>query len=115
MFVLNKNPANGKFAPRSVEGVLIGYPQESKGYRVWMPEKQKAVVARDVKFVAKKLEDMTDEDNITNFLKVDEHSDAEASNPDYLLGSMPRKRQETLDSPTSSSTPNYQPVPPLVI
>ncbi|KMQ90721.1 retrovirus-related pol polyprotein from transposon tnt 1-94 [Lasius niger] len=115
VFVLDNNPAKDKFAPRSIEGVLIGYPRESKRYRVWMPEEHKAVIARDVKFVEETPEGMTDEHNITDLLRVEERSGAEASEPNRLPGSTPRRRQEALGSPMSLPTPDYRPVPPPVV
>lgn len=51
VYVLNKDPAKGKFADRSIKGIFVGYPRETKGYRVWLPEARKFVVARDVKFL----------------------------------------------------------------
>ncbi|XP_076398156.1 uncharacterized protein LOC143266621 [Megachile rotundata] len=50
-YVLQKEPGRGKFEPRSKEGVLVGYSEESKGYRVYVPEDKKVVVTRDVKFL----------------------------------------------------------------
>lgn len=40
-----------KLDPRSREGVLVRYPVESKGYRIWIPLERKVIVTRDVKFV----------------------------------------------------------------
>lgn len=51
VFILNKDPTKGKFEPRSREGVFVGYSEEVKGYRVWVPELRKIVVGRDVKFL----------------------------------------------------------------
>ena len=48
--VLDKSPNKDKFAPRSREGKFVGYPRESKGYRVWIPKEKRVVIARDVKF-----------------------------------------------------------------
>lgn len=56
--VFDKDPGKDKLAPRSTEGVLVGYPRESKGYRVWMPEEHKAIVARDVRFIEETPEGM---------------------------------------------------------
>lgn len=38
VFVLDKDPAKDKFAARSTKGTFIGYPRETKGYRILMPE-----------------------------------------------------------------------------
>lgn len=49
--VLNKNPNKGKFEPRTVEGIFVGYADTSRGYRIWIPKDRKVIVARDVKFL----------------------------------------------------------------
>lgn len=48
-FVLNKNPQKGKLDSRSEEGIFMGYSNESKAYRVWLPKSRK--LSRDVKFI----------------------------------------------------------------
>lgn len=48
---LDNDPAKGKLAPRSKEGIFLGYSQQSKGYRVWISEERKVVISRDVKFL----------------------------------------------------------------
>jgi len=37
-------------APRSREGILVGYSDECKGYRIWLPDAGKVVISRSVKF-----------------------------------------------------------------
>ena len=51
VYVLNKIPGKDKFAPRSRKGTFVGYPRESKGYRIWIPAERKIVIARDIKFL----------------------------------------------------------------
>ncbi|KYQ47755.1 Copia protein [Trachymyrmex zeteki] len=48
--VLNKAPNKGKLDPQGIRYIFLGYDESSKGYRVWIPNKQKAIVSRDVKF-----------------------------------------------------------------
>lgn len=60
VYVLDKDPAKGKLSDRSMKGIFIGYPRETKGYRIWLPESRRFIVARDVKFI---------EDNVTTILK----------------------------------------------
>lgn len=50
-FVLEKGLGKSKFDPRSQEGILVGYSEKSKGYRVWIPIERKVVVARDVRIL----------------------------------------------------------------
>lgn len=51
VFVHDNDLTKGKLAARSLKGIFIGYPRETKGYRVWLPDKRKSIVARDVKFI----------------------------------------------------------------
>lgn len=37
--------------PRSTVGTFIGYSDESKAYRVWVPKERRVDIARDVKFM----------------------------------------------------------------
>lgn len=39
-----------KISPRAVKGILEGYAQGAKGYRVWLLEEKKIVVSKDVVF-----------------------------------------------------------------
>lgn len=50
-FILDKSPSKGKFEPRGKECIFLGYDNQSKAYRVWLPREHKLVAARDVKFV----------------------------------------------------------------
>ena len=115
VFVLDKDPTRDKFAPRSAEGVLIGYPRESKGYRVWMPEEHKAIVARDVKFLEAAPDGKADENELNELLKVEERSGEDAANLDHLPGPVPQPRQEAPGSPAFSPTPDHQPIPPVAM
>lgn len=49
-FVLDKTPAKGKFDARAKEGVLVGYSEVSKGYRVWVHSENRVIITRDIKF-----------------------------------------------------------------
>ena len=51
VFVLNKTPGKGKFEARSKEGIFVGYPRQSKGYRVWIPSERRLAITLDVKFM----------------------------------------------------------------
>ena len=48
-YVLNKDPRKKKLDPRTKIGTFIGYAEESKAYKIWMPEKRRVIVSRDVK------------------------------------------------------------------
>lgn len=51
VYVLDKDTTKDKFAPRSKQGVFVGYPRDRKGYRVWLPHEHKLIIARDVRFL----------------------------------------------------------------
>jgi len=51
VYTLNRDPTKGKLDSRSVKGILVGYSEESKGFRIWLPDKKRVDVARDVRFV----------------------------------------------------------------
>lgn len=50
VFTLDREPSKGKFQPRSKKGIFVGYSEQSKAYRVWVPEDRKIDITRDVKF-----------------------------------------------------------------
>ena len=39
-----------KMSPRALKGIFMGYPQGTKGYRVWLPEEEKSTISRNVVF-----------------------------------------------------------------
>lgn len=51
IYTLNREPTRGKLDSRSKKGIFVGYSNESKRYRVWLPDEKRIDVARDVKFV----------------------------------------------------------------
>lgn len=50
-FCLYRLTDKGKFQPRSRQGTFLGYSEQSKAYRVWIPEDNKVEATRDVKFL----------------------------------------------------------------
>ena len=40
----------GKLKPRALKGIFLGYPQGTKGYKVWLLEELKVVISRNVVF-----------------------------------------------------------------
>lgn len=51
VYILNKSPTKDKFAARGQEGILVGYCEDAKAYRIWLTAEKKVVASRDVKFV----------------------------------------------------------------
>lgn len=41
----------GKFAPRGLNGIFLGYDTFTKGYRIWIPDLKKIEISRDVRFL----------------------------------------------------------------
>jgi hypothetical protein len=40
----------GKIRPQCSEGLLVGYSEASKAYRIYVPAHRKVIVCRDVQF-----------------------------------------------------------------
>jgi len=51
VYTLNRNPTKGKLDSRSRKGILMGYSEKSKSYRVWLSEEKKIDITKDVRFV----------------------------------------------------------------
>jgi len=49
-YMLDKTPGKGKLDPRGIHCIFLGYDETSKGFRVWVPSKQKVTITRDIKF-----------------------------------------------------------------
>lgn len=50
VYCLDRRPGKSKFGTRCKKGRLVGFSEESKGYRVWLQERNVVVTAGDVKF-----------------------------------------------------------------
>lgn len=71
---LNRKPDRGKLDRRCKEGIFLGYSTESKGLRIWIPEENKVIVSRDVKFIENTLsvsENLSSADTSQNRLLVE--------------------------------------------
>lgn len=47
---LDNRQGKSKLQKKTKEGIFLGYSNESKGYRVWIPETKSLITSRDVKF-----------------------------------------------------------------
>ena len=65
VYVLNKNPARGKFDPRGLEGIFLGYTDDSKSYRIWLVDASKVISSRDVKFSQQEVKCLINNDTWT--------------------------------------------------
>lgn len=52
-YYLDKTQNKGKFQPKSIPCIFLGYSTTSKAYRVWVEKDRKVIVTRDVKFLGK--------------------------------------------------------------
>ena len=50
VYILDRTSHKGKFEKKTKNGVFLGYSEESKGYRVWIPSEHKVEISRDVEF-----------------------------------------------------------------
>lgn len=51
VIALEKKQSRGKFEPKGKEYTLVGYSQESKAYRLWIPGTKTIIKRRDVRFI----------------------------------------------------------------
>ena len=73
--VLNKDPRKIKLDPRTKMGTFIGYAEESKTYRMWMPEERRVVVSRDVKVLESEFgEDLNNNNDFNESSQEDKQS-----------------------------------------
>jgi len=49
--MLDKIPGKNKLDPRGIQCIFFGYDEILKGFHVWVPNKQKVTVTRDIKFL----------------------------------------------------------------
>lgn len=54
VYIMDRQPGKGKLEPRASHGIFLGYSEESKSYRIWVSEKRRVEISRDVKFIKKK-------------------------------------------------------------
>lgn len=50
-YMLDKTPGKGKLEPRGIRCIFLGYDESSRGYREWVPSKQRVTTTQDIKFV----------------------------------------------------------------
>ena len=50
MYVLDRYPGKGKIGPKSSKRISMSYSLESRGYRIWVPEKRRVKISKDGSF-----------------------------------------------------------------
>lgn len=51
VYILDKAPGRGKFDDKAKRGILVGYSEQMKGYRMYVPCINKVITSRDVRFL----------------------------------------------------------------
>jgi len=80
VYVLDKALGKGKFDVRGEKGVLVGYSEQIKGYRVWIPTRRNIIVSRDVRFLEEIVN--TSKNDSPNKLVVEIENTEENKNPE---------------------------------
>ena len=62
-----------KLGPRAVKEFFVGYPQGTKGYKVWLPEEERCTINRNVVFNEEKLYKNPGRIEATNSKKEESH------------------------------------------
>lgn len=102
---------DGKLSPRAKKGVLIGYPDGVKGYKIWLTDEKKCVISRNVMFQEttvykdqlKKNESiaMQEDDQSRSFLELDleYHGDIHSGGEHTEAHASPRAENPIINSP----------------
>ena len=65
-----QNPTKDKLSAWSLESTFVGYPRETKGFRIWILSKHKIIVARKVRFL-EEMNDIVKNSSILDDLKME--------------------------------------------
>ena len=108
VYYLDTEPGKEKLDQRSREGIFIGYSDESKGYRLWLPEKRKVIMSRNVKFLETEgsSKDMTD--NKTQASTSKENSNQTFEEIPHPVENFQKPELELNDSETDSEPQNTE-------
>lgn len=97
IYTLDRNPNKKKFDSRSKRGIFVGYSEQSKAYRVWIPDDREIDITRDVKFI--KRSKINGRNNDYEDFMDDNSNTPESSEITFPLGS-------TEDNDTPDDLPN---------
>jgi len=100
-YILVKKGRNSKFAPKAVEGFLLGYDSNTKAYRVFNKSSGLVEVSSDVVF------DETNgspREQVVDFDDVDEEEVPTAAIRNMAIGDVRPQEQDERDQPSSSTT-----------
>ena len=111
VYYLDTELGKGKLDQRSREGIFIGYSVESKGYRLWSPEKRKVIMNRDVKFLEKEGSSKEMTDNKTEASTSKENSNQTFGEIPHPVENFQKSKLELNDSETDSKPQNTESKP----
>lgn len=115
-YVLNKHK-KGKFEPRANVGMFVGYSEESKAYRIWMPNQKKVIVTRDVKIlnsyfysesVNRNYEFLEEKEKNVYFHKSENETESEGENNNSILGNKSNKKYSNSDERKEKTNENNE-------
>ena len=114
--------SSSKFGPRAEKGILVGYSDESKGYRIWFPKRGRVLVRRDVQFDESAVcSSETCQELICQPPAIQEERptqvQVEEENTDQLLQEIDQQLQLPLLLPENQAElplPNHRPILPAV-
>lgn len=109
-YIVDERITRGKMDQRSKEGYLVGYSEQCKAYRIYLPQMEKVVISRDVKFSSemrnekKNNREYQEENNnellditiiprlsnINNTDEIQENDEEESINPETRLPGRPK-------------------------
>lgn len=92
-----------KMSPRAVRGIFMGYPQDTKGYRVWLLETGQSTISRNVVFDEDKLYQKSKEEKLKGKKKVTFSSDLIQGPSSSAEGGASSSSTEFSDSSDSES------------
>jgi hypothetical protein len=104
-YILVKKGRNSKFAPKAVEGFLLGYDSNTKAYRVFNKSSGLVEVSSDVVF------DETNgspREQVVDLDDVDEEDAPAAAIRTMAIGDVRPQEQKEQDQPSSSTTVHTQ-------
>lgn len=103
-YAMRAGTNNGKFDPRSDKDIFVGYSDETKGYKVWLINKRKFEMDRNVKFINAM---MKNENNYEEFYP-ERDSNPQGSSEEYRIirDSSPEERSEEHRTANDSEADN---------
>jgi len=111
-YVHIQQPAGQKAAPRAMKGWFVGYSVTSSGWRVWIPENNRIVESRDVKFIEHEFPFTTDNKETIvkdDSILIDSSEEIATEEPETTTSPHHDSHEKTEEEPSlTSTTPENQ-------